>query len=471
MSRIPDSFEIDGVLCYAKAAQQPSYYFFPLHADVQRDESGRPLFNLVALGGAGYLMLTAVWQAADASIERLRAAVARREGLADARTVQLEFAPVSVKGCDLLLGDGAGPFHVLATNPTSGAPPYSALFSVALTEEQFGRVSAAAQGRTGFLAVRYDASVRTPLTCGARLVSLSDRLLPWLREYRLGKDTPLRDALEQAIESGLAAIRLDVPDDAPGRLVAALYERVLTRAEAVLPAWLDAAGDSTSSSLDVAATLVEDAAVPVSPSADLAALPGRGGPESFAGSTAAAPGQGEAARPLRVCLGFSPEGAPLGWVRVRHGPDEVALTAPRFAAVEFPVRGTPGPLTVAVGYTNGARGYKRPIELPAGAELELAPGDLGLTQVVVDAGPLAAAGARSAEVALRYRPLSEPEDQREVITLSAGRWVARWWLVTRGERAPRHLEYKWSALTADGRRVVHPASLANSTEIVLSPGG
>jgi hypothetical protein len=474
MSGIPNSFEVEGVLCYPKPGEQQGYYFLPLHGDVQRDDRGRPLFNLVALGPAGYLMLTAEWRTDDATVERVRAAVARRDGAADARTVRLEFAPVRVKGCDLLIGDGAGGFRVLAASPTSGMPPFSALFSVALTPEQFARVSAAAAGRAGFLAVRYDAAVRTPVTSTGRLEALSDRLLPWLREYRLGDLTPLRDALEQAIERGLAAVRLDVPDGAPGRLVADLYERVLARAEAVLPAWLDAADDPKLSAFEVTVTLVEEAAVPVGALADLGALPGRGGTESFTGAAPAGrveAGRAEAARVLRVRLGFSPAGTPLAWVRVRHGDDEVALVAPDFAAAGLPVRGDPGPVSVAVGYTTGARGYRWAIDPPPGPELELSPRDLGLTPVSVDAGPVAAAGARSAEVSLRYRPPHGPDEQREVVTLSAGRWAARWWVVTRDVRVPRHLEYKWSALNADGRRVVHPAARAETTDIVLSPGG
>lgn len=475
MQGIPDSFEFQGLLCYRKPSERDSYYFAPLHADLERDAGGRAMFTLIGLGATGYLMFTAVWRAADNVLEALRSEIARRDAIADPATIKLAFAPVDVKGCNVLLGDGSGQFQVVATNSTSRVPPYAALFSLTLTQEQFPRAAAAANGRAGFLTITYDAALPTSLTASGRLVPLSDRFVPWLREYTSAGLAAFRSAIEEAIETGLAAIQLSVPDDPSGNLVSALYDRVLRRAAALLPTLLEATDEDARTNFDVSVTLVEERSLPFSASADVAAL--RGNPRGEALAGCANPGVHranppmETSRLLHVSLGFDDEGAPLAWIRLVAGNAQAVLKAPDFAGVELPVHQAPEPLTLTVGYSNGAHSYKREIEPPDRFELLLMPADVGLTMISVDARPLAEAQARSAQIWLRYRPPYQDDEQRHILQFHQGAWLSRCWLVTRGERSPHYLEYKWSVVTADGDVVSHPVVKADSSDITLTLAG
>ena len=220
MSIIPDSFEFEGLLCFAQQPSKHSYYYLPLQADVDRDADGRPMFSLIAFGALGYLMCTAVWRAADRALEALRNEIARRNDFGDPSTIELAFAPVDMARCDLLMGYSSGEFQTIATNSTSGLPPYSAVFSVTLTEEQFASAAAAVNGQAGYLAIEYDVLI-TPVTASGRFVPKSVRFVPWLREYLSLGQAGLRSAIEEAVEVGLAAIHVCLPEDKSEILVTA----------------------------------------------------------------------------------------------------------------------------------------------------------------------------------------------------------------------------------------------------------
>lgn len=476
MHGIPNSFEFEGLLCFAKQSARHSYYFAPLHADLDRDANGRPMFSVIAIGTSGYLMFTAVWRAADKILEALRNEIARRNDISDPLTIELAFAPVHMARCDLLLGDGSGQFQAIATSSTSGVPPYSALFNLTLTEEQFAGAAAALNGRAGYLAIEYDASVITPVTASGRLVPQSVRFVPWLREFSSAGQAGFRSAIEEAIEDGLAAIQLSLPDDPSGQLVAVLYDRVLTRATELLPKLIETWDEDTHTDLDVSVTLVEEVSQPFRPRADLSSLGLDPDRITFVGNTTlpmerTAEAMSEMSRPLRVKLGFDHQDAPLAWVRLQRGDSEAVLKPPDFAPVEVSVDPRPRPLTVTTGYTNGAHIHKKEIIPPSEDELLLMPQDLGLKMLSVDARPLAQAGARSAQIWLRYRPPHRRGEQRHSIQFGDGTWVSHWWLATFAASSLRYLEYTWTAITADGRVVNQSVVHTGSSDIILSFSG
>lgn len=473
MQALVNSFEFEGLLCYGKKSEKHSYYYVPLHADLERDNRGHPMFNLTAVGSVAYLMLTGVWRATDERLERLRYEIARKDEISEPETISLSFAPVDTVRCDLLIGDGAEQFQVLATSSTSGIPPYSALFNVTLNQVQFTQAAAALQGRSGYLVIEYDASVITPVTASGRLISVSDRFVPWLREFSATGPAGLRAAIEEAVEDGMAVVQLSPPEDPTGNLVAKLYDRILTHASDMLPQLLATWDEDAHTDFEVAATVVEDVRQQLRPSADLSKLnltPERiifvGERTMFLERTAeTAP---KMAHPLRVKLGFEHEGTPLAWVRLQRGESEAVLRSPHFAPVEVPAGIRSQPLRVTTGYSDGTYIHKKVIRLSNEAEFLLKPHHLGLTKLSLDAQPLAQAEAYSAQIWLRYRPPHRSDQLRKSFQFGNGAWTAHWWLVTLDVSSLRYLNYRWTATMPDGNTISQAVEQVGSSNIILS---
>jgi hypothetical protein len=127
---------------------------------------------------------------------------------------------------------------------------------------------------------------------------------------------------------------------------------------------------------------------------------------------------------------------------------------------------------VTTGYTNGAQLHKKEIRPPDEAELVFMPHHLGLTRLSLDARPLARLGARSAQIWLLYRPPTWRDELRQAFQFGESNWKAHWWLATQDESLLRHLSYRWTATTADGRKISQAETQPRSSDIVLSfPGG
>jgi hypothetical protein len=272
MDAIQGSFEHQGLLCFAKSLERYAYYYAPLNADLGRDARGRSMHSLLAIGPGGYLMLTAVWRAAEEAVESLRREIARREALAAPGEIELELAPVQMTGCNLLIGNGSGEFQVLASSATSRVPPYSALFSVNLNSEQYALAVAAFGGQGRCLAVEYDLSVVTPIAASGKLIPQSDQFAAWLRQQLLAGERPFREAIEQAIEDGTAAIHVSVPENPSSRLVVELFNLVVNRAAELLPSMLKTADAGALQSFEVSAELVDRQERPLHPILDLSEL-------------------------------------------------------------------------------------------------------------------------------------------------------------------------------------------------------
>lgn len=471
MIEIPGSFEFGGLLCFPRPASLHSYYFLPLHADVDRDGSGRPMSSLIVTGDTGFLMFTAVWRAAETDVEALRAELAARDQV-DATNISLAFAPVQVTRCDLLLEDGSGQWQTLSSRTTSGFPPYSTLFNVMPTREQFPNVAAALNGRVDVMAVEYDAGLKIPVEATGRLAPQSTELIPWLRDYLSDNPAAFRSAIEEAIEDELAMVQISLTKVPAGDLITRLYESVLARAAELLPRIIQAWDPGAPLDFEVAVTLSEETAILLRPRADLSLLRGTGQGGLPIPIPIPIPGGSEAlaSRPLRVELDFDPEGAPLAWVRLRWGRSEAVLREPRFTA-ELPVDRTSGQLVVTAGYTNGAGAYKSAIDPPSEGGLVLTPSDLGLRVYTVDARPLAQAGARAAEVWLRHKAPYRP-GQTKSIQFREEAWIAQWWVATPAGSAPGDVEGQWTATGAAGRLAGQfTQRLGSSDTILLTPEG
>ncbi len=259
------------LLFAAQPARDGAYWYVPKQADVERASDGRPQLSLISTGNGGYLMLTARWGATEAALATLRAALAEQlEGTALPDTLELTPAPITVAGCRLLLGPDAEHVEALAFSKTSGMAAFSALFNQPLSAPQFDLAESALRGGGGVLAVEYEATLKRSWTIRASFRAVSDGLCGWLRE-RQGTDAEeLRAALEEAIRLGLAVVEVELPPEADAASVSSLYESVLERVIAVVPAWLEQGAGAAGSELAVSVSKVQHTTLPVRVRGDLA---------------------------------------------------------------------------------------------------------------------------------------------------------------------------------------------------------
>ncbi|AOY59975.1 hypothetical protein [Desulfococcus multivorans] len=469
-----NSFTVKDLLCFPNLSAPLSYYFVPLHADLDRSETGTPLWNLISLGQTGYLMLTAAWRASEQSLAALRTEIARQEAIADPTTLRLAPAPAQVARCNLLLGDGAGQFQVIATSATSGIAPYSALFNLFLTEEQFAAVAAALTGNPRRLAVEYDVALAAPVTGSARFIPLSSQLLPRLAEYLDSGPPGFRLALQAAVEEGLAMIDMDLPEQASEGLVNDLYNRVLARAAERLPRLIRTRHGDSLTEFQVMVSLTTDAFQPFHPRVDLASLNLTGNPIGFVASRTHEAGAGKQAkkqaRTRQLRLNFDPRGAPIAWIRLQWETAHAVLKPPLFGPVRM-AGPADQPLRLTVGYTDGSPTFRKELMPSHETEMPLRPEAVGLTRLVVDARPFAASNVRRVKVRLSYHPPHRPAPRQYFIQFEKDSWTTWIWLVS-PTRAPEHyLDARWQIVCTDGSIITPSAAILRSSDSVLTLSG
>ncbi len=151
----PGPFEAEGFTC-VPGPDAGTWRVWPHSPGVAHGPDGHPLIGVIATGGSGFLQLEARLFADDAAFERLRGALGRHLGV---NPMQLRLQPAAtpqqVKQAVLLIAADGGT-RELATNPTSGMPPYTAIFNVPLDAQSLPHAQAAAAGHTGHVLVRYD---------------------------------------------------------------------------------------------------------------------------------------------------------------------------------------------------------------------------------------------------------------------------------------------------------------------------
>lgn len=158
----PSSFVILGVELTAVAGDDAGWTYRPTAACLATDANGRPQWTLIQAGPATMLSLTTQWGVDSPTLEAVRSQLARKLGLADAGSLRLQHAEVSVDAVELQLGDGQGQWQPWLRAGSSGMPPYQAAFNAMLTPDQADTVRKAVQGSSGWLRVLYAVTDATP---------------------------------------------------------------------------------------------------------------------------------------------------------------------------------------------------------------------------------------------------------------------------------------------------------------------
>ena len=237
MIRVAGGFDFKGLYVYPRevgsdvsevsGAGTPAFNYLPVQPRPETDAQGRPTLSFILAGQTGFLQLGALLTAPEDALQALREELAVRLKLADSAQVILELAPLQVQVATLSVGDGAGNYLELYRSQTSGFPPHTALFHVRTNAAQQAAVTAALNGREGFLRVSYAATISRPVQVRARIRGDARDLLAELSQASRGDDLPglARSLMESALEHGALTLELETSEGAPPELTARAGEQ------------------------------------------------------------------------------------------------------------------------------------------------------------------------------------------------------------------------------------------------------
>ncbi|MBD2864932.1 hypothetical protein [Paenibacillus oceani] len=157
-------FRFQNVLCYADPFEPQAFYYRPASPMPERDPTGRPSL-ILWLGEAGSrLQFAAQWTAEEPAIAALRTEIMRRypERRLSPSAIRLlpELADIDRVSLEIGAGTGTGVFTEVQCSPSSGYPPYNALFNAALTPEHARQAARALNGAPDCVRVIYRGSIR-----------------------------------------------------------------------------------------------------------------------------------------------------------------------------------------------------------------------------------------------------------------------------------------------------------------------
>lgn len=208
----PEGFRFEDLYCYP-GEEPDTHLVVPLLPGPELTSDGRPVLMTLPAGDGGFLQLGIHLGPSGASLERLRAEVARRTG-AEPEQVRLQVAPIEVDAAALLVAEPDGPEQELARSTTSNFPPFNVAFSVPLTSAQLAAAMAAGMGQTGRLLARFHARVLRPLTVSASARGDIAAVLARVRAATGDREDVARAAIEEAVLTGELRIELAGPADA-----------------------------------------------------------------------------------------------------------------------------------------------------------------------------------------------------------------------------------------------------------------
>ncbi|MGG6240984.1 hypothetical protein ACQ4N7_20370 [Nodosilinea sp. AN01ver1] len=220
---LPPSLSSD-LYCFRSPHAAHQFYYLPGDPVPQRDSGGNPAVSLMATSDFAMLQVSSQWQASDRQIEALRAELQAQISI-PADNLVLEPAPVRIDTVELRLKTSTGEPEVLATSPSSGYAPFSAVFSVTLSAEQKAQAIAALGGRPDLLLVSYRVWVDLPQP---GQVEIEGEVATDLRA--LGQN-PSPAAARQRVEDAIAQGRLTLTETFPDSTPADIKQRTLDLAK------------------------------------------------------------------------------------------------------------------------------------------------------------------------------------------------------------------------------------------------
>ena len=398
--------------------------------------NGVPTAMLYISGNTGLLTIGVRWWPSDEELTGIRNRVAAALGRSPAEFLVTP-DDFRVEGVSLVLADDSGTAGPeLARNASSGLPPFTALFSVDVSEH-LDAVRRACEGEPDLLSVRVDAEL---LRGRSVTTVLAAQVGDWAEDLLASDDAAVVPSVEALVQRGVVQrARSSAPDasemlpDLVAEADRMAAERLVAGVRTVGAQVGGPPGEGTAS-VGVAATARRPEQLPLVRSADvgawLRASPGRhvldagGGRVSGRGEQAA----GSAATERTVRVDLTGEGGPIASVELSGGGEPVILVPPAPTEVKV-VAG--GDLEVSTRYVDGGEPYRVRLA-PQGDGFTVSPADLGLTSVSVDATRLHEAGATAVEADVFYQPEDRGSPDRRTVRFEGDTWRADWFVVSRG---------------------------------------
>jgi hypothetical protein len=442
-SSFPGSIEIDGVTLYEEDGEINSWRYIP-GEPVPEKSGSRPTLHLYVSAAGGILQLGTQWTVEPRLIEKLKREIADSAQREEAE-LQLQPAPGSVKQVAVEIGDGKGLSLAVGTSSSSGFPPYNAIFRITLDNEKKNAVVAALNGRSGFLAVRYRASVSQKVSARAILegdVREADETLT-----SSATREEIVEWINASIERGRLNLSVQGIGEADSSLLSKAKEGVLERFAMILQGRLGQAERMRADESLLRVEVVESQLVEKSLEriADVSEWFGPGEGQKH---ITVLPGGDLGPQPMpsevRVGLGFPAVDLPVAFVEARSMDKKALLRPPDFTPVVIPATGST--LQLTTHYTAGHAPYKTQVEVNDSERLQ--PADLGLTQILIDGTGRRNAGVKEILLHLSFLPASQgtPEDRN--FHFHEQQWLASFYTATGGQPIAGDFELEWTEMSA-----------------------
>jgi hypothetical protein len=147
-------FEFRGLYCYP-AEEANTFFYLPLVPRPEVDLNNNPTLLSIAMQDGGFVQMGTRLDAPVTTLDALRRTLARQLNLDAPSLLHLKMANLTVDNAMLLIGNSAETLEEIAHSPTSGVPPYVALFSHQLTAEQYRILNSVIKGGAGICSVQY----------------------------------------------------------------------------------------------------------------------------------------------------------------------------------------------------------------------------------------------------------------------------------------------------------------------------
>ena len=155
--------DFENIRYFPNPGNDHAFYFIPLHPGPQIDGQGNLTLSLISTSGINMLQLGIQWREESSVLEKLRKKIAAANNDLTSALLRLSFAPMKVEKVDLVLMNGEEEL-IIGTSSSSESYPYSAIFSIKLTDEQKDRVVEAIHSQEDILQARYYASRQVDVT-------------------------------------------------------------------------------------------------------------------------------------------------------------------------------------------------------------------------------------------------------------------------------------------------------------------
>ncbi len=450
-----DGFEVQGLHCFQSSDDPSMFFYVPANPGPEVDSQNRPTLLMFVSGTGAMLQLGSNWKAEGSQLEALRSELAKRHPEIDPSAIRLSTGASSVQKVTLALGNGQGSFDTLQSSTSSGFPPYSAIFNVRLTNEQKNRAVAALNGRSGFLKITYLVTVPEFLSVDVTIRGdVKDQLAALDSSATLAD---CRESVEAALADG--RLTLEAADHGPvSDEMRRKAKRLATdkAAGALLQMIHVDPSPPADTQLEVKAALTDTAMISEERSTDISSwFAGGAGPDHVKPLPGAGGGTPPVSPPAGaddpVLLGFEDRtDLPIAFVEIARAGKKVVLRPPAFEKVTLAHGDSTDPATVTTNYTTGGPPFKMTLAGPGTDGWIIAPEQLGLQRVVVDAAARRDAGAKEVRVRIRYRPSGQGSDDDRTIYLRKDTWTTSFYEVTRSATLDGVLEFEWKETGADG---------------------